>query len=47
MDTLAATKGAHYNWEGLALTPSTDSKFSWLRNGANYFTPKRENLGQI
>ena len=34
-------------WEGSALTPSTDSKFSWLRNGANYFRAKRENLGQL
>ena len=43
----AASKGVPKGWEGLALTPLTDSKFSWLRNGANYFTPKRENLGQI
>ena len=34
-------------WEGLDLTPPTDSKFSWLRHGANRFTSKRENLGQI
>ena len=43
----AATKGPPKEWEGLALTPLTDSKFSWLRNGANHFTPKSENLGQI
>ena len=43
----AATKGACKEWEGSALTPSTDSKFSWLRNGANYFRAKRENLSQF
>ena len=41
----AATEGVRYNCEGLALTPFTDSKFSWLRHGANYFRCKRENLG--
>ena len=41
------TQGMRYNYEGLAQTTSTDSTFSWKRNGANHFTPKRENLGQI
>ena len=43
----AATEGVRYNCEGLALTPFTDSKFSWLRHGANYFRCKREKLGQF
>ena len=43
----AATKGVGKEWEGPDLTPLTDSKFSWLQDGANYFTSKRENLGQI
>ena len=43
----AATEGVRYNCEGLALTPFTDSKFSWLRHGANYFRCRRENLGQF
>ena len=43
----ATTKGVCKEWEGSALTPPTDSKFSWLRNGANYFRAKRENLGQL
>ena len=43
----AATEGVRKEWEGSALTPPTDSKFSWLCNGTNYFTSKQENSGQI